>query len=362
MLFVTAMSCFAQDPGIAVAPRPAPPARQLEIVITGVQKTVQYREKEGGAWNRVEVGQALPVGAELRTGLGSAVRFRVGETQTVTLDRLGTIKVIDAIEQVGKIKTDVGMKYGRTRYDVEAAGIEHESTIHSPGASLAVRGTLMGLDVDPFRTSLWSDDGASQVDPVRRNLQQLKIGGKARRANMRVRDGTPGRTGYVRTINDPKGQFPRTEDEMEALAQNQGMGGVDTNNVIPARSGGGTIPVEKSLKFVLNWTGGSYSTTDLDLTVMSPLSEFLDPKGLLHVPSGGKHNGDRMGMNALEDAAWLNNRPGGTYSAAGTLLTTGDVAQATIFVELDFKVVQVCGPTLLGGADLTLTCDINKVP
>ena len=43
--------------------------------------------------------------------------------QSITLDRLGTIKVLQAIKQKDEYKTDVGMKYGRTKYEVQAAGI-----------------------------------------------------------------------------------------------------------------------------------------------------------------------------------------------------------------------------------------------
>ena len=60
--------------------------------------------------------------AEFRTGPRSAVRFTIPPDQTVTLDRLGTVKVLEAINNNGKLTTNLGMKYGRTRYDIEAAG------------------------------------------------------------------------------------------------------------------------------------------------------------------------------------------------------------------------------------------------
>src|SRR5438270_3811914 len=58
---------------------------------------------------------------------------------TLFRSRLGTVKVLQALRDGDKLKTDMLMKYGRTKYSVEAAGLEHESTIASPSGTLAVR-------------------------------------------------------------------------------------------------------------------------------------------------------------------------------------------------------------------------------
>src|SRR6185437_4977452 len=83
--------------------------------------------------------------------------------QTVTLDRLGSVKVRQSIDQNGKLTTNLGMKYGRTRYDIEAAGHEHESTISSPSSTLAVRGTKVSLyDQRPFPAEAVSLTGRAE--------------------------------------------------------------------------------------------------------------------------------------------------------------------------------------------------------
>ncbi len=123
--------------------------QDLPVTVTGVQGNVQVREGEDQAWQKAMQGMKLSVGAEFRTGPKSAVRFFIPPDQTVTLDRLGVIKVLTALQQAdGKLKTDLGMTYGRTRYKIEVAGIEHASQIKTPSMNLTVRGSEVGAQED----------------------------------------------------------------------------------------------------------------------------------------------------------------------------------------------------------------------
>jgi hypothetical protein len=123
---------------------------KLQVVVTGVEGNVRVRaNSDTEKWVPAVVGMKLDVGAEFRTGLRSAVRFSIPPAQTITLDRLGTIKVLTAIQQAnGKLKTNLGMKYGRTRYKIETAGIEHSTIIKTPTIALTVRGTEVGVQQD----------------------------------------------------------------------------------------------------------------------------------------------------------------------------------------------------------------------
>ena len=93
-----------------------------------------------------QVGDVLAIDTEVRTGPRSTVVFSVGETQVFTLDRMGSAKFLQAVNDGGKIKTDLGLKYGRAAVTVEAGGAEHETNIHSPSATLAVRGSKAFLE------------------------------------------------------------------------------------------------------------------------------------------------------------------------------------------------------------------------
>lgn len=135
-----------------------PAQEPLQITVTGVSGLVQVRPEEDQPWQPATVGMTLGAGAEFRTGPRSAVRFTMPPDQTVTLDRLGTVKVLTAVAEAGgKVTTDLGMKYGRTRYDIHAGGVEHASTIHTPSVALAVRGTQVGVQQD-FQAFAWSSE------------------------------------------------------------------------------------------------------------------------------------------------------------------------------------------------------------
>src|ERR1044071_1817082 len=120
-------------------------SQSLQGTISGVEGLVQVRLAEGQPWQPAKVGMVVDEGAEFRTSLRSAVRIEIPPSHTITLDRLGTMKLLDAVRTGNKVKTDVGMRYGRVRYDIEAAGEEHDSTIHSPGGTLAIRGTQVSV-------------------------------------------------------------------------------------------------------------------------------------------------------------------------------------------------------------------------
>src|SRR5437588_10982762 len=114
------LCCFFLFPTLCLAqPTSAPVA--LTATITAIEGIVQVRQSEDAPWQKATVGMKLGEGAEFRTGPRSAVRFEIPPDQIVTLDRLGTVKLIEAIQRSDSVKTDLGMKYGRVRYDVEAA-------------------------------------------------------------------------------------------------------------------------------------------------------------------------------------------------------------------------------------------------
>jgi len=111
----------------------------LTITVTGVEGLVQVRDSADKPWQKATVGMNVTEGAEFRTGPKSAVRVLIPPDQTITLDRLGVCKLMQAIQQGSTVKTKVGMPYGRTRYDIEEAGIEHQSELVSPSSTLGIR-------------------------------------------------------------------------------------------------------------------------------------------------------------------------------------------------------------------------------
>ena len=162
----------------ATVPASTLPAGSVAVTatVTSVKGIVQIRAGEGAAWQPANAGMKLDQGAEIRTGLRSAVQFVVGNDETITLDRLGTVTVLQAIQNQGRAKTDLGMKYGRARYDIGETDLQHESTIRSPGSTLALRGTdIVYEDQAPWVPTAISREGPGgvpQLPPAVRRVRR----------------------------------------------------------------------------------------------------------------------------------------------------------------------------------------------
>ena len=237
----------ADAPAPAAPTDPAAPAAQgdlLKIQLSATQGNVQVRMTEADAWQPAKVGMELTIGAEIRTGLRSLCQFTIDGNHTITLDRLGVVKVLDAIKKDGKVKTDVGMKYGRTQYKVEANAAEHEAMVHAPSATLAVRGSLVTLeDNDAFGSTAIVDhsenaiykqrgpDGSVRVVSIELIKGRIEQGKEDAGKN----PPTPAELALRDTINDVGTRLARASDlERDLVAQYPIFNGADSN-------GGGSI-------------------------------------------------------------------------------------------------------------------------
>src|SRR5215468_7344219 len=79
-------------PAAAAAPASAPaaagPDQSMTATIDQLTGTVQVRMPGETAWKPAQVGMELPEGAEIRTGLRSAVRCQIPPDQTFAIDRV----------------------------------------------------------------------------------------------------------------------------------------------------------------------------------------------------------------------------------------------------------------------------------
>ena len=318
---------------------------ELKATITGVQGLVQVRDAEGKPWRKAEVGMVVLQDAEFRTGPKSAVQFTLPPDQTVTLDRLGTVKLLQAIKTNGKIITNLGMKYGRTRYDIEAAGQEHESTISSPSSTLAVRGTKVSLyDQPPFKPEAVSLTGRASF---RDGKKQLAFGGKGQgKTKLAAGDSSAGAFSLNQAIVDPTLALARTGSESQVVSTLLSHGStVEFDRAAGIKVVRGGIPptdaelipaLPGQLSFVLRWTTAG---SDLNLSIGSPggknnAGEFLYPvRGLDTNRSGGKTDFDHRGgpNGGIEIAYWKGASPDGLYGM-GAILASGPAAAATMEV------------------------------
>src|SRR5688572_2433048 len=213
LLAVPVLSLAAQQTQPATTREFVLPEGPLRITITGIEGTVQWRPSPDQKWQRVQVGQVLDEGAELRTSSRSAVQFAIGDSQIITLDRLGVVQILRANFESGKFVTDSGMKFGRTRYDIEGAGREYDAKVHSPNSVLAVRGTQVILtDQPPFAPEAVSITGRATFRDVRKQTTVGSRGG--RKAKVSETTESPADYSREQTRVDPRSEFSgRTEGE-----------------------------------------------------------------------------------------------------------------------------------------------------
>ena len=331
LLFVL---CGVAAARAADTPATQPQAQSLNATITGVEGIVQVRDNDDAPWKPAKIGMVIGEGAEFRTGPKSAVRFEIPPDQTVTLDRLGTVKLIDAIKISGTIKTDLGMKYGRVRYDIEAAGLGHDSTIHSPGATLAVRGTKVSLyDQPPFKPQAVSLTGVARFKNSKN--QSVKLGGDGK-ATIDADQSSVAQNNLGSTTMHSESiqQADQQARDLAYLSSHQGrtLGNVAASNVPVTDS---QLPglISGNLDFVLRWSGPQGTYTDLNIVVRTPLGEtFGNPPFLLSIfpdnakwqeflkdklppttPSGGAVGLNSIGPEGIEIASFGKTFPAGIY-------------------------------------------------
>ncbi len=335
LLGILAMFCITAS-SAAQAPATKPDLTQLKITVTGVEGFVQVRDADDKPWRKAELGMVVGAGAEFRTGPKSAVRCHMPPDQTFTIDRLGTIKVLRAIEQDGKIKTDLAMQYGRTRYDIEQAGVEHESTIRSPNGTLALRGTRVSLfDQPPYAPTATSLTGRAIYTTAKR---QIAFGGKGQ-GKTQVDQGSDSpadlqaKVAQVQRFIDPRGALQLTEAESRQLAIEVTSGGIRFDRLIiggfqpPPTDLGAAGLLPGKLNFVATWTGFA----DIDLfVIVNPntanqkilgnpsVSKLFQSEGTVRdkLPSGARIDFDKISVQKgdYEIAYWPRaNYGAGTY-------------------------------------------------
>lgn len=288
----------ADEPKPAAA-APAPAAANedaaLRAVIVAIKGNVQIRQAEDQKWAPAKPGDVLGAGADIRTGLNSAVQLKIDPGHTVTIDRFSVVKLLTLAKNQGVIKTDVGMKYGRTRYDVEAAGATHDAKIHTPGTTLAIRGTSTGTQTDAFTESTWVIKGAiDNTNKLRREMVRMDSStGKAMVTSELV---TPGAFAKNKAKNDGKGEFSGRQATDDMVVEQHASGKLDDRQSgleeaqDYARAEGFQFAAVGVFGDVFDldifWQPANNGIADVDFSIHDPLGATLSSKGSTVVRSG----------------------------------------------------------------------------
>lgn len=338
------------------------PEGPLTIFVTKVIGKVQYRTPGSDKWQFAKEGMELPEGTEFNTIPFSRLQFRILPDQVFAVDRVTRVKVIRANFRNGKLITEAGMEFGRVRYDIEGAGVEHDATIRSPNATLAVRGTQVSLyDQPPFVPQAISLTGRAQFRDARK---AVAFGGKGRTTVVSAAAGSPAQLALAQAVEDPTLQRARTASEAQLIAQFVSRGSIQffdqTRGIEVIR--GGVPPSPQSLartlpglSVFLSWTGNA----NLDLSVgVQSNSEFLYPIGGLNQYSNGDvipfdHQGGRHGGVELASLPRINSSNANDLLFLGASHISGKPTDMTFSAFLNGKPVmlfdiglQTCVPTI----------------
>jgi hypothetical protein len=353
---VVASTTLAQE----TQPTTSATAEQLKATVTAIEGIVQVRSAEDQPWQKAAVGMSVGENGEFRTGPKSAVQFKIPPDQTITLDRLGTVKVLTALNDNGKLKTHLGMRYGRTRYDIEAAGREHESTISSPSSTLAVRGTKVSVfDQRPFTAQAVSLTGRAEFRDLKKRLSFGRAGQGKTVVN--TEDPNAAAAALTQTVIDPTDALARSRSEsvlVQSLLSTGATVEFDYDRGIRVVRGGKVprtdaelIPtLPGTLNFVLRWTGNA----DVNLGVVSPIDPntpgaqgTVYPLAGFNVnPNGGSIAFDHRGgpNGGMEIASWGANFPEGAYFIGAQHMSGANVP-ATVDVFLGAQRVPISTST-----------------
>ena len=311
-----------------------PTTESLQATVTGVEGMVQVRQKDTDPWVKATVGMLLSEMSEIRTGPRSAVRCTLPPDQTFTLDRLGTVKLLEAVRKDKAINTDLMMKYGRVRLDVETAGVEHRSIIRSPSSTLAVRGTRVSLyDQRPFNPEAVSLTGTAIF---RDGKKQLAFGAKGQgKTKVDSKQASAVDLAISESTLDPSLALARTSAEaklVDSLISRGATVSFDREAGIKVVTGG-TPPTDgqliPTLPGVLNFVARWNTNADLNFSVQTPggpnnAGETLYPTGALSTnSSGGKVPFDHRGgpNGGIEVVYFPKTPPTGLYGLGLTLIS-----------------------------------------
>jgi hypothetical protein len=351
---------FADGPATVPATQGAPQqGTSLQVTVAEVHGSVQVREDEKQPWKAAKEGMVVNEGAEFRTGPRSSVRCTIPPDQSFTLDRLGTVKVLQAIKDGSKLHTDMLMKYGRTKYSVEAAGLTHEGTISSPSGTLAVRGTVTSLyDQPPFVPEAVSYTG---VVAFRDAHRQINVGSKGGGTQVVAGDqDSAAETALNHGTTDPKVAGARTGSEQAVLATEVSRGAVAQFNpqtTLTTVSGGTPISNDAQLaaslpgklNFVARWFGPANIDLEVSVEFGNPTdilfgtktfeaTEILLPQvGLNRSQSGGVIPYDHIGgpNGGTEVAFWTNPPKEAVYGITGNFISGNKAVEVKLNVFLD---------------------------
>ena len=100
----------------------------------------------GEAWQRVRVGQELPLGGTISTGFGARAAVEVGNS-VLEVEQLTRMRIDELLRAEGIERSRLHLEVGRVRANVRAVeDVQPDFELSSPVSTAAVRGTSFSFD------------------------------------------------------------------------------------------------------------------------------------------------------------------------------------------------------------------------
>ncbi|MCA9245333.1 MAG: hypothetical protein KDA32_15360 [Phycisphaerales bacterium] len=141
-------------PNTATLPGQPIPAGAKPLVARAIEVKgdVKTRPSPEAAWAPVKEGDELAGGAQLLTGLRSAIKLQFGEQEPymcVLIDSVSLTEISESLLTDDAKRVRVGVGYGRIRAGVAEGGLKSDFTVDTPVATLSKRGTWnFGIDYE----------------------------------------------------------------------------------------------------------------------------------------------------------------------------------------------------------------------
>jgi hypothetical protein len=152
---VLAMPLFAQDAPEDMGNTTQPAgdsadAASGEIVckVVAVRGRAMFQATEDLPRQPLEVGQILPVGSIITTGVRGSVDLSLGPNADVTIERISVVTIGRLMQEGDSIRTLLGVQRGKIDFHVKRVGFNNDFKVATPNGTMAVRGTEGEIIVD----------------------------------------------------------------------------------------------------------------------------------------------------------------------------------------------------------------------
>ncbi len=126
-------------------------------------------------WVPVQLGELLPAGTQIKTGLRSSVALEFGDDTIVQIRKV-SLASIDDYHQTATTKTvALGLGYGTVRGGSLEADLRTDVVVDSTVATLAKRGTEgWQIDVEPITKRFWIGTHTGEIDAFMKAIQRRR--------------------------------------------------------------------------------------------------------------------------------------------------------------------------------------------